>query len=109
MTQCKVCTHPDRDEYERKITTKELSMSAAAEAIGCNKSTVSRHMRGCLKALDVERVNPEIDVAAELACTYSDVVDMCEWACRLKTQDAARLLAERRKWLELIAKLDGQF
>jgi hypothetical protein len=41
--------------------------------------------------------------------TYADVVDMCEFARLLKTQDAASLLAERRKWLELIAKLTCQF
>jgi predicted transcriptional regulator len=114
MTRCKVCTHPDRDEYERKIATKELTMSAAAEAIGCNKSAVSRHISNCFPKKVAEWVKPEatkeetLNVVDELVNSYIDLSELCDFSCRLKTPDAVRAFGERRKHLEFIAKLTGQ-
>ena len=60
MSQCKFCSHPERDDFERSIVSKELTMSAAAEKIGCNKSSVGRHMRrhhdGRAPALEYEQM-----------------------------------------------------
>jgi hypothetical protein len=118
MTRCKVCTHPARGEYERKIAAKELSMSAAAEKIGCNKSSVSRHMRSCFPKKVAEWVKPEatkeetLNVIDELACSYKDLLELYEPYRRVRSPDmvsvAVRLFGERRKHLEFIAKLTGQ-
>jgi hypothetical protein len=115
MTRCKVCTHPDRDEYERKIVTKELTMSAAAELMNCNKSAVSRHMSNCFPKKVAEWVKPEatkeetLNVINELVCSYKDLLDVYRAAMnRAEVSAAARVLGERRKHLEFIAKLTGQ-
>jgi hypothetical protein len=118
MTRCKVCTHPDRDEYERKISTKELSMSAAAELIHCNRSAVSRHMSNCFLKKVAEWVKPEatkeetLNVIDELVCSYKDLLELYEPYRRVRSPDmvsvAARVIGERQKHLEFIAKLTGQ-
>lgn len=118
MTRCKVCTHPDRDEYERKIVTKELTMSAAAERIGCNKSAVSRHMSNCFPKKVAEWVKPEatkeetLNAVDELIRSYEDLLELCESYRGVMSPDlvsvAVRVFGERRKHLEFIAKLTGQ-
>ncbi len=114
MTRCKVCTHPNREDFERKIATKALSMTEAAEFMHCNKSTVSRHMRNCFPKKVSEWVKPEatkeetLNVIDELIRSYNELVEYCEFGCRLKTPDAIRAVAEKRKHLEFIAKLTGQ-
>jgi hypothetical protein len=119
MTRCKVCTNPDRADYERKIATKELSMSAAAQLIHCNKSAVSRHMSNCFPKKVVEWVKPEatkeetLNVIDELVCSYKDLLELFEpyrWGVRRpdEVSVAVRVLGERRKHLEFIAKLTGQ-
>lgn len=117
MTRCKLCTHPNRDEYEQKIATKELTMSAAAAAIGCNKSAVSRHMNNCFPKKVAEWVKPEatkeetLNVINELVDSYNSLVGLCEFY-RYGPPDvgsvAVRLFGERRKHLEFIAKLTNQ-
>ena len=119
MTRCKICTHPDREEYERKIAAKELTMSKAAQLMNSNKSTVSRHMSNCFPKKVAEWVRPEatkeetLNVIDELACSYKDLLELYEPYRRgVRRPDevsvAARLLAERRKHLEFIVKLTGQ-
>jgi hypothetical protein len=118
MTRCKVCTNPDREEYERKIAAKELTMSAAAELMMCNKSAVSRHMSNCFPKKVAEWVKPEatkeetLNVVNELAASYKDLFELCEFYRRMRSPDtvsvAVRLFGERRKHLEFIAKLTGQ-
>jgi hypothetical protein len=118
MTRCKVCTHPDRDEYERKIATKELSMTEAAQLMNCNKSAVSRHMRNCFPKKVAEWVKPEaskeetLNAVNELIDSYKDLSELCEFYRRQRSPDtvsvAVRLFGERRKHLEFIAKLTGQ-
>jgi hypothetical protein len=115
MTRCKVCTHPDREDFERKIAAKELSMSAAAEEIGCNKSAVSRHMRNCFPKKVSEWVKPEatkeetLNVIDELAASYEELLDLYRGTRnQANLSAAARVMGERRKHLEFIAKLTGQ-
>jgi hypothetical protein len=59
VTQCTFCNHPEREEIERKIASRELTMSAAADRLSCNKSSVSRHMRNCFPKKVAEWVKPE--------------------------------------------------
>ena len=119
MTRCKMCTHPDKDDYERKIATKALSMTEAAEFMHCNKSTVSRHMNNCFPKKVAEWAKPEatkeetINVINELAASYKELLELYEpyrWGVRRpdEVSVAARILGERRKHLEFIAKLTGQ-
>lgn len=72
------------DEYERKIVTKELTMSAIAELMNCNKSTVSCHMSICFPKKVAEWVKPQaakegtLNAVDELIRSYKDVVELCE-------------------------------
>ena len=94
-------------------------MTVAAELIHCNKSAVSRHMSNCFPKKVAEWVKPEaskeetLNVVNELAASYKDLLELYEpyrWGVR-RTDEvsvAARILGERRKHLEFIAKLSGQ-
>lgn len=118
VTRCKVCTHPDRDEYERKIAAKELTMSAAAQLMNCNKSAVSRNMSNCFPKKVAEWVKPEatkeetLNAIDELIRSYDDLLELCESYRGVRSPDlvsvAVRVFGERRKHLEFIAKLTGQ-
>jgi hypothetical protein len=115
MTRCKVCTHPDKEDYERKIVTKELTMSAAAELMNCDKSAVSRHMSNCFPKKVAEWVKPEaskeetLNVINELAASYKELLDLSRGARNQANMSAAaRIMGERRKHLQFIAKLTGQ-
>jgi hypothetical protein len=102
MTRCKVCTHPTRDDYERNIVAKELSMSAAAELIHCNKSTVSRHMRNCFPKKVAEWVKPEaskqetLNVVNELAASYKDLFELCESYRRVRSPDTVSVAVRQK-------------
>lgn len=50
MTQCTLCNYHDRATIERKIATRELSMTDAARIVGCDKASISRHMTNHLTA-----------------------------------------------------------
>lgn len=89
-------------------------MSAAAQLMNCNKSAVSRHISNCFPKKVAEWAKPEaskeetLNVIDELMRSYNDLLEYCEFGCRLRTQDAIRAVAEKRKHLEFIAKLTGQ-
>jgi len=115
LTQCTFCNHPDREEYERKIVTKKLSMSAVAVKLNCNKSSVSRHMRNCFQKKVAQWVKPEaekeetLNVINELVRSHKELLSLYQAARQDRDIDAAiRALAEERKHLELTAKLTGQ-
>jgi len=115
MTRCGFCMHPKREEYERKIVSKELSMSRVAQLMNCNKSSVSRHMSNCFPKKIAEWVKPEatkeeaLNVIKELVCSHRDLLDLYEEARATGNIDAAiRALGEERKHLEIVAKLTGQ-
>lgn len=40
MTSCAFCNHPDREEYEREIASKAISMTKAAELMNSNRPPV---------------------------------------------------------------------
>jgi len=115
VSQCKVCNHPDREEFERKIASKELSMSKIAVEIGCNKSSISRHMRHCFPKKVATWVTPEatkeetLNVVNELVRSHKNLLELYEEARAIGNIDAAiRALGEERRHLELVAKLTGQ-
>ncbi len=59
MTQCAFCNYRDAALLEQQIATKQLTQVQAATIIGCNKSTVSRHMGKCVPRKIAEWVKPE--------------------------------------------------
>lgn len=48
MTQCTFCNYRDAAFLEQQIATKQIAQAEAAKIIGCNRSTVSRHMSNCV-------------------------------------------------------------
>jgi hypothetical protein len=82
-------------------------MSAAAEAISCNKSAVSRHMSNRFPKKVAEWVKPEatkeetFNVINELTDSYNALVELCESYRYQQSPDlvsvAVRLFGERRK------------
>ncbi len=90
-------------------------MSEAARMMNCNKSSVSRHMRNCFPKKVAEWVKPEatkeetLNVINELVSAHKDLLSLYQEAREERDIDAAiRALAEKRKHLELVAKLTGQ-
>jgi len=115
MTRCSFCRHAQRAEYERKIISKELTMSEAAQLMNSNKATVSRHMRNCFPKKVAEWIRPEatkqetINVVSELIRSHVDLLTLYEEArAKEDTHAAIKALEAERRHLELVAKLTGQ-
>jgi hypothetical protein len=116
---CKTCAHPDRAEIERKIASKELSLTAAAERIGCATSAVHYHYYN--HVAPAVRAQLEKDHTTALALNsidqlveqYQEVQGVLMWA--LEQSDykgkilALKALKEARKFIELNAKITGQY
>jgi hypothetical protein len=112
---CKVCKHPKRSEIERQIAARAMNTVEAAKIIGCNNSTVSRHMRQCVapnvrdqlqaKAKEFQSVN----VLHQLEKSHEVTLQILD-AALSKGRDrvALKALEVEIKQFELTAKLTGQ-
>jgi hypothetical protein len=114
-SQCKLCKHPDRDDLERRIVSKELTMSAAAEKIGCNKSSVGRHMRRHFPLKVAEWVKPEatkeevLNAINALIKSHDTTLEILEDSLAEGDRRTALMALQTEiKQLELNAKLTGQ-
>lgn len=110
-----MCKHPDREELERKIAAKELSMTAAAKLANSNKATVSRHMRNCVASRVRESMKPEpikvegLNVVNALTTSHEKTLEILADALREGDRRTALLALQTEiKQLELTAKLTGQ-
>ena len=68
---CKVCIHPRREEFDRKLTLREMTQAEVARIVGCHRSSVSRHVRSYVipRATQAISADPElqaVDVPEEL-------------------------------------------
>jgi len=110
-----MCKHPDREELERKIASKELSMTAAAKLANSNKATVSRHMRNCVASRVRESMKPEpitvegLNVVNALTTSHEKTLEILTDSLNDGDRRTALLAIQtENKQLELMAKLTGQ-
>jgi len=61
-SDCMICTHPERFEFENAYFLGGMSSDAIAEAIGCSESTVYHHIRHHLKPLVQKTAAPLVAI-----------------------------------------------
>lgn len=112
---CKVCLHPKKAQIERQIAARNLTISKAAQIVGCHRCTVHRHMRFCVApyvskiALQQAREKQSIDVIQQLERSHQTTQYILEDALnRGQGRVALKALEVEIKQLELTAKLTGQ-
>jgi hypothetical protein len=115
MTQCTFCNHRDAALLEQQIAIKQLNQVQAAKIVGCNKSTVSRHMANCVPKKMAEWVKPgpakeeTLNVVSELVRSHENLLSLYQEARAKEDIHAAiKVLEAERRHLELVAKLTGQ-
>ena len=114
FAKCGACRHADHLIYEAKIASGTITQNAAAEEMGVDKATLSRHMARCVPKRVGELTKPEpikevMNVINALAEQYTIVKENLERAIEGgKISDIALMLAEGRRHIELHAKLTGQ-
>ena len=115
MCPCQFCNTRDAALLEQQIATRQISQSQAAKVIGCNKSTVSRHMSRCV-AKKVQRVaRPEpaevegLNVVCALTTSHEKTLQILDDSLDEGDRRTALLALQTEiKQLELTAKLTGQ-
>jgi hypothetical protein len=115
VSQCTFCNYRDAALLEQQIATKQLALSQAAKIIGCNKSTVSRHMRNCVakKVQRAVRLEPTmvegLNVVNALTTSHRKTLEILSDALNEGDRRTALLaIRTENKQLELMAKLTGQ-
>jgi AcrR family transcriptional regulator len=116
MTRCAVCNHPERESFEKQLALERTSAADVARIIGCNRSTVTRHLRNHLipemRQSYQANAEPELkalDVLAEMRELYARMKQHLADAEAAKDWQAIKSFhSEARKDLELLAKLLGE-
>jgi hypothetical protein len=119
MTDCIVCGHPDRAVFEARIAAGTLSQNAAAAIVGCNESSVRRHMTNHVAPAVKEQIRQDSDAAAALNVINALVearrktLDIYEESIGMDDREKALKLAllsihEEATLLDKIAKITGQ-
>ena len=114
MTKCVLCNYPKRAAIEQKIAARQLSMTAAANVVGCNKASISRHMSRhvsvkILKAANVIEAREGIDVLKQVMDSHKIVWNVIVNA--YKDGDMRTVLAgidTETRQLKLAALVSGQ-
>lgn len=112
---CKVCSHPESANIEREIAAGTLTKSKAAQIVGCDKSTVSRHFSRCVAPYVAEiaqqqaREKRGINVMQQLERSLQTTQHIIENSLNEgQRRDALKALEVELKQLELMAKLTSQ-
>ncbi len=115
MTQCTFCNYRDAALLEEQIATKRITQVHAAKIVGCNKSTVSRHMRNCVPKKIAEFVKPEpakeeaLNVVNALTASHAKTLEILNDSLAEGERKTALIALQTEiKQLELTAKLTGQ-
>jgi len=118
-TRCKVCNTPKelRAEIERKIAAEMMSHEQAAELVGCDRSSVTRHFRNHMPkslktAISLKHVDLDasLDVAEQLQESHGHLQQIFkECIATGNVKQALRALEIEVKQLTLAGKLQGQF
>src|SRR5665647_547626 len=80
--KCGACRHADHLLYEAKIASGTITQNAAAEEMGVDKATLSRHMARCVPKRIGEVMKPEptevegLNVVNTLMGVHQDVRDI---------------------------------
>jgi AcrR family transcriptional regulator len=115
-TRCAVCNHSEREAFEKDLALERTTAAEVARRVGCNRSTVTRHLKNHLlpelRESYQASAEPELkhlDVLAEMKELYGRMKQHLADAEAAKDWQAIRgFHAEARKDLELLAKLLGE-
>jgi hypothetical protein len=113
-TRCRVCNHPQREEFDRALVAGTVTQVDVAQEVGCSPTSVWRHVNNHLlpEARTQFRADPElgdVDVLSELQALYSRMKEHLGRAEDADNWQAIRAFhAEARRDLELLAKLIGE-
>jgi len=114
---CKLCGYHDRYQIERDIATGSLSMRNAAKLIGCNQSSVNRHMKNhaqekMQKVTEIAEkleLKETLNVVSALNESHERVIKLFNESIKDGDRRAALLAIEAEtRQLSLIAKVTGQ-
>ena len=114
---CKLCGYYDRYRIERDIACGALSMRNAAKLIGCNVSSVRRHMMNhaqdkMQKVTDIAEkleLKETLNVVSALNESHERVIKLFNESIKDGDRRAALLAIEAEtRQLSLIAKVTGQ-
>ncbi|MGA2883955.1 MAG: hypothetical protein ABSE80_02210 [Halobacteriota archaeon] len=115
MTQCTFCNYRDAGILEQQIATKQITQPQAADIIGCNKSTVSRHMSNCVPRRIRESMKPEpvevadLNVVNALTTSHQTTLDILQDSLSDRDRKHALLALQTEiRQLDLMAKVTGQ-
>jgi len=114
MSKCVLCNADNRTSIEKAVATNKLSMTAAAKRLGCNRASISRHMRDHVSAKVLRAANSieeaeGLDVLTQVVDSHKIVWNIIISAYRdgdLKTALAACDTETRQ--LKLAALVSGQ-
>lgn len=115
MPSCVFCNHRDRSGIEKAVATKKLSMTAAAKRIGCDKASVSRHMKThvsdkiakAAEANDLQEGLNVINALTESRARLLSIYDEARASGDLRSAIAS--LQTEVSQLSLMGKITGQF
>ena len=115
MTQCTFCNHRDAALLEQQIAIKQLTQAQAARIIGCNKSTVSRHMATCVPTMIQEAMKPEpvevpgLNVVNALTTAHAKTLEiLLDSLAEGDRKTALMAINAETRQLDLMAKITGQ-
>jgi hypothetical protein len=114
MSKCVLCNAPARTSIEKAVATNKLSMTAAAKRLGCNRASISRHMRDHVpakvqKAANTLEAHEGLDVLTQVIDSHKIVWNIIIAAYKdgdMKTA-LAGIDTETRQ-LKLAALVSGQ-
>lgn len=115
VTQCKFCNYRDAAILEGQIATKQITQVQASTIIGCNKSTVSRHMSNCVPKKIAECMRPApakeetLNVVDALTTSHSKTLKILDDSLAEGDRKTALMALQTEiRQLTLNAKLTGQ-
>jgi hypothetical protein len=115
VTQCKFCNYRDAAILEGQIATKQITQVQASTIIGCNKSTVSRHMSNCVPKKIAECMRPApakeetLNVVDVLTTSHSKTLKILDDSLAEGDRKTALMALQTEiRQLTLNAKLTGQ-
>lgn len=111
---CMFCTHSDRQALEGALLRHEITQQQAADILGVNRSSVSRHMRTHVQKAVAEAISQDQELADGLNVT-KQLIEINKAAREILSEARAKgdnymalaAIARVEKQLELQAKLLG--
>lgn len=121
MSECPLCIHPERNEFEDRIGSGSLLRKQASVMLKCTVNEINFHMENHLGAVQAQTVDQEMikleDVFNERDILMTNVDNMLMRLDEFNrvatfnkpdTDQIVAMAAEVRKTIESLAKLDGR-